>query len=376
MRGHLLSAATCRAVCACLVALAFLILPSEKVHAQSSELVSVQATARSLLDALRHNENELIDREVGGRSSGLGTTSVSAFSTGRLRSSDHDGLKIRDIVLLPGEPPGIKTFAYKTDEASAFANLVVALPGTVWGGQVKFSGFVGHNWLSLDVKSNEVKQLDSNQSGSAGSDSIIAGGTALWAMRNSYALATVVGMWGETRIVDTIDDCGLPGCVTHRYQFDTSGFIGTITAGHVFPLLVSSPEPHLDIRGSIGYTRHNSDRFLSFSGNEFKASFATWVATASATLFFNLAMTNGAALRPYIQAYVRQEFGYDNKLAFTENQGPSSLTAYDQSHTYPGLDVGATYAFQNMTIAGSLYYEASADDRTLGGRIGISWKLN
>ena len=375
MRGQLRTVATCWPIGAIFIAVV-LAFPSSRALAQSSELISVQATARSLLDAIRQNENGLIDQEVGGRSSGLTTTGVGAFSTGRLRSSEHDGLKIRDIVLLPGEPPGVKTFAYSTDEASAFANLVIALPGTVLGGHLKFSGFVGHNWLSLGIKSNEVKQLDPDQSGSASNDSIVVGGTALWAMRNTYALATIVGTWGETKLVDTIDDCGLPGCATHRYQFDTSSFIGSFTAGSVLPLSTSPSGLNLDIRGSIGYTRFNSDRFLSFSGNEFKMSFETWVGTASVTLFANLPMPNNAVLRPYVQAYVRQEFGYDNRLAFTENQGPSSLTAYDQSHTYPGLDIGANYAFQNMSVAGAIYYEGSADERTLGGRVGVSWRLN
>jgi hypothetical protein len=354
-----------------------LLLISSNAFAQSSELsVASQATARSILDAVSQNENGLIAGEVHGSTSGAGTVGAGAFSSGRLKTSAHGGLSIRDIVLLPGEAPGVKTFAYATDEASVFANVVATVPGTVLGGQLKFSGFVGYNWLSLHLKSNAVKVLDPDQSGSADNGSVIVGGTALWSMQSSYALATIVGTWGETKLVDTIDDCGNPGCITHRYAFDTSGYIGRVTAGNVFALSASPSGPKLDVRGSVGYTRHNSESFSSFSGNEFKVNFATWTGTAAVTLFANLAMPNDAVLRPYVQGYVRQEFGYNHKLAFTENQGPSSLTAYEQSHTYPGLDAGLTYAFQNMTLGGSLYFEGSADEHTLGGRVSASWKLN
>ena len=159
-----------RSIGALIVALPFLFTSSNALAQSAEANVASQATARSLIDAVSQNERELIDREVHG-TSGAGTDGVGAFASGRLKTSNHDGLSIRDIVLLPGEPPGLKTFAYKTDETSAFANFAIALPGTVLGGKLKFSGFVGHNWLSLHLKSNAVKVLDPNQRGSAENDS-------------------------------------------------------------------------------------------------------------------------------------------------------------------------------------------------------------
>ena len=152
---------------------------------------------------MSQNEKELINREVLGggpqgqsAAGGAAAAATSSFPTGRLRTSDHDALK----------PQTDQSFSYKTREASAFGNVVVTLPGTVLGGQVKFSGFVGQNELSLNLKSNGFAVLEPQQSGSARNDSVIAGGTVLWALKNTYALATLVGTWGQTTLKDSVDD--------------------------------------------------------------------------------------------------------------------------------------------------------------------------
>ena len=54
----------------------------------------------------------------------------------------------------------------------------------------------------------------------------------------------------------------------------------------------------------------------------------------------------------------------------------SGLVHYDQAHTYGGVDLGATYTLGKMTLGAAAYYDMSADDRTFGGRLGASWKLN
>ena len=58
-----------------------------------------------------------------------------------------------------------------------------------------------------------------------------------------------------------------------------------------------------------------------------------------------------------------------------EDRCPESSTT-SRSHTYGGVDLGATYTLGNMTLGAAAYYDMSADDRTFGGRLGASWKLN
>src|SRR5215471_18792029 len=333
------------------------------------------ATGQSLTDAVSQNEKELIDREVlggapAGRSStgGAGTAGVTSFPTGRLRTSDHDALK----------PQTDQSFSFRTREASVFGNIVYTVPESVWGGQLKLSGFVGQNRVSLDLKSNGVAVLDPDQSGSASNSSVIAGGTALWSQKNTYALATLVGTWGQTTLKDSIDDCYQgppPACNHNRYNFNTTGFIGSVTAGQIFDLGDASA-PKLDLRGSVSYTNNVGDRFLNVREAQQKYWFSTWTGTVGATLFSNINLENNALLRPYIQGYARQEWNYRSGFDFQEVGEPAGTSRRDQAHLYGGVDAGLTYAIGNMTYGAAIYYEGSGDQRTLGGRLGMSVKLD
>ena len=366
---------------AALIGLSSLFIASDALAQSSVAFPANAATGRSLNDAVTQNEKDFINREVlGGAIGGAGV-----FATGRLRASDHDGLRPRD-----DDPP---TFAYETHEASAFANIVASVPGTVLGGQLKFSAFAGGNWLSLDLRSNAIAVLQPPQFGSAENNSFIAGITALWALHSSYVVLTAVGALGQTRLVDSVDDCfpidlNTIGCHVNRYRFDTMGFIGSMTTGKVFDLAGASG-PKLDLRGSIAYTQVTSDPFKNITkglpddptddggGFQQKYWFSTWTGTAAATLFANMPMENSALFRPYIQGYVRQEWDYRNTIAATDPEnGAVTRAGLDQRHLYGGLDAGFTYALDKMTVGAAIYYEASGDEATVGGRIGASWKLN
>jgi len=363
-----------------------LILPTQRALAQSSLGAPLNnATAQSLLDAVRQNERELIDREVlggspGGQGAGNsagGGVGLNTFSTGRLRSSDHDALSVP-----PGGDPGNGPFPYRTNEVSAFSNIVVAMPGTVLGGQLKLSGFVGSNAVYLQLKSDSVNILDPDQDGRARNESLIFGGTALWSKQNTYALATLVGTVGQSTLKDSVDDCykashGYPAdfCHHNRYSFSTAGFIGTLTAGQVFDLAGKSG-PKLDVRGSLGYTHNVGDTFTNVFADTQRYTLSTFTGTAGVTLFANMVLQDNSLLRPYIQAYVRQEWGYDNKLNFNiAGVGPDTAQ-YGQDHLYGGVDGGLAYVQGNTTLGASIYYEGSGSERTLGGRLGVSQKLD
>jgi hypothetical protein len=333
------------------------------------------ATGQSLRDAVEQQQNETLNSSgVGAGGSSVGAAiGAGASPTGRLRSSNHDALKLQ-------APPDDSNYAWKTKEGSVFGTGVYTLPGTILGGQMKVSIFGGHNWLSLEMKNGggNFLDVDNGQFGKARNESVLVGGTALWSQNNTYVVATMVGMWGETSLTDAVDFCNAPGlgCPPRHYAYDTSGFTGSLTAGQVFPLSKSPSGPMLDLRGAAGYTQNTGDHFFNFQGDEQKYKFSVWTLTGSATLFANIAMQNSALLRPYIQGYVRQEIGYNNKLYADEIADPPELVHWDQAHTYAGVDLGATYALGNMTLGAAVYYDASADDRTFGGRLGASWKLN
>ena len=380
------SAAACWPIRALLVGLAFLVPFGSAVAQSSLGAPLTSATGRSLADAVGQNEKELINREVlgdqpGGAQAGRSATTSSTggaaaglntFSTGRLRGSNHDAL----IVPGGGDPLAGGPYPYETKEYSTFGNIVVTVPGTVLGGQLKVSGFVGQNDVFLRLKSDSVHILDPNQSGRATNQSIIVGGTALWYQQNTYALATLVGTLGQSTLKDGVDDCGhIFGCNYNRYNFNTAGVIASVTAGHVFDL-AGKTGPKLDLRGSIGYTHNEGDTFTNITADTQKYSFSTWTGTAGVTLFTNMTLQDDALLRPYIQGYVRQEWGYDSKLQFVQvGVGPGTVN-YNQDHMYGGVDAGLTYTQGNTTFGAAVYYEASGSERTLGGRLGMSQKLD
>ena len=118
------------------------------------------------------------------------------ISTGRVRGSDHDGLRRREPV----------TLFLPYERGSTFGNIVVTVPGTVLGG--KLSSVV--LWDAMTFARSEV------QRDSFGTEPIRQRleridprrrDSALGA-KSTYALATIVGTWGQTTLKDSVDDCG------------------------------------------------------------------------------------------------------------------------------------------------------------------------
>ena len=360
-------------------------LSTTGAFAQSTQLVPAQqATAAAIADAVRQNDKELIEQSFGDNAPGaagrgapgaatMGGLIVGSFATGRLRESKHGGLDIKPLENTGVPDDGVrKTFAFKVLEGSALANVVITAPGQVAGGTVKYSAFAGHNWLSLELQPNAQNPAAPGTIGSANNESFIVGGSWLWAGQGTYVVATVVGFWGQTELVDIWGDPSAP-----HYHFDSVGFVGTLTAGKTIPLAASPAGPMLDLRSAIGYVFHQADPFLNIHGNEFKARLSAWNATASATVFTNIVQNDGV-FRPFVQGYVRQDFGYDHKLLFRDVPGgePHTLSSYRQAGTYGGADAGFTYTLRNMTFGASVYFEQSKDERTLGGRVRASWQVN
>jgi hypothetical protein len=375
------------AVLMLLLLAATLLLPTRSLAQSSVGQAANAATGRSLADSVDKNLNDLIYGQVlggalgGGTGGSAGAAGINVIPTGRVRGSAHDGLGDGDNSALS------LNFGWQTLESSAFVNVVYGLPGTVMGGQVKLAGFAGGNWISLDMTNGRgnVISTANDQRGSASNDSAILGGTALWASKNTYAVATIVGFLGQTRLNDAMDFCG-PPCVMRRYHFDTGGFMSSLTTGYVFQLTGSPTGPLLDLRGALSYTQNIGDSFLNQAipvdnpdPDQQKYKFSTWAVTGSATLFTNIATQNSGLLRPYLQTYVRQEIDYRNKLRFILDVNTAGATpglvSYEQAHTYGGVDTGLTYTQGNMTLGAAAYIDWSGDEFTVGGRLGASWKL-
>ena len=159
----------CRPIAALLVGMA-LLFPAAGAFGQSSLGPQItNATGQSQADAVRQNEKALLDEVLGapppggnttggaggsaggggGAGGGAAAAAMGSYPSGRLRTLDHDGLR----------PLFGDHYSYSTKESSEFGNTVITVPGTVLGGTVKLSGFVGHSGVSLDLKSNAVAVL-------------------------------------------------------------------------------------------------------------------------------------------------------------------------------------------------------------------------
>ena len=199
-----------------------------------------------------------------------------------------------------------KTFSFKTQEESAFVNVVVSLPGTMLGGQVKLAGMIGENWVNVSARPNAFAQGEIGNLGSASNRSLLFGGTALWSSGNLYSFASLIGNTGDTKIVDKTPKFVFSDPVRH-YSTNTSGLISSTSTGYVFDLASMQNGLKLDLRGTLAYARHDTDAFADEVGASRGFTFSTWTGTLGATLFANIAMQNSAVLRPYAQAYYRQE---------------------------------------------------------------------
>ena len=137
-------------------ALLALALPSGALAQSGVGRAANAATGQSLRDAVEQQQNEFLNSSGVGAGGGAGAAiGAGASPTGRLRSSDHDALKLQ-----AGFSPDENNYAWKTKEGSAFGTGVYTLPGTVLGGQMKVSMFGGFNWLSLEMKDGGGNTLD------------------------------------------------------------------------------------------------------------------------------------------------------------------------------------------------------------------------
>jgi hypothetical protein len=115
------------------------LLPSGALAQSSVGRAANTATGQSLRDAVEQQQNEFLNSSGVGAGGGAGAAvGAGASPTGRLRSSDHDALKLQ-----AGFSPDENNYAWKTKEGSAFGTGVYTLPGTVLGGQMKVSMFGG-----------------------------------------------------------------------------------------------------------------------------------------------------------------------------------------------------------------------------------------
>lgn len=267
-----------------------------------------------------------------------------ASPTGRLRHTKHDGLTETNT--------GVKTTGFEVDEGSVFANVSYDLPGTYFGGKVRVNALAGYDRLSQDFDTGGSK---------TDIDAFIYGGSYLWSQGSFYSMTLIIGVSGDADATTSTVGGG-------NYSYDLSGYFSNSVIGYTFDWPGNGWR--FDLRGGLGHYDIHTDTF-AFANNlgVIKGTSEAWNASITGTLFTLVELDGGGVMRPYILASYKNVFDeeIDVRGDFTAD--------FEQANNYGKAELGFDYVQGILTYGAAVYTEFSADENTVGGRLGVSVKL-
>jgi len=215
-----------------------------------------------------------------------------------------------------------------------------------------------------------------------------AGATVTYSYKTTYFQGKFGGLWGN----GTTNDSSVFG------NFDTSGYEGSLTAGHVFTLFDArsfetrkmpvkapvTPQPvsgyliGLDVNGAVGTYSEQHGAFTDTSGFINGAErLRAWNVDAGARLFANV-INNGYVWTPYAAISVEQLVSFSHTLDVVAQAGQAADTLLFAApgHTYGGFQTGLSVLDPKgirYGIDGS-YYKSSGLE-SVGGRVYVRFPL-
>jgi hypothetical protein len=276
---------------------------------------------------------------------GLGIAGF-ATPTGRLRHSRHDGLV--------ETTTDTRTDAFETDEASIFGNVTYDLPGTYFGGKVRVNALAGYDRLSQDADTAGFK---------TDIDAFIYGGSYLWSQGSFYSMSLIIGVTGDAEATTAGGAAG-----GGSYDYDVSGYFTNSVMGYTFDWPGNGWR--FDTRVGLGHYDVDTNRFEFANGaGTIKGVSEAWNASITGTLFTVVEIDGGGVMRPYFLAAYKNVFDEDIDVK-------GDVTAsFEQANDYGKVELGFDYAEGALTYGAAAYTEFSADEHTVGGRLGVSLKL-
>jgi len=263
-------------------------------------------------------------------------------------------LWLRKPVMVAWSTPGAAVLAaagttgqFETDEGSVFGNASYDLPGTYFGGKVRISGLLGFDGLTQD---NDARTFKNEI------DAFIYGGSYLWSKGNFYSMSLIIGLSGEA---DGQDAAG-------KYNYDISGYYTNTVYGYTWDMAGGWK---FDARVNIGSYDIDGDSFtIPTTATTINGHAEGWNAGIKGTVFTIIEMGGGVA-RPYLAAAYKNVFDEDIEVrgAFTAD--------FDQDDNYGLLEAGYDFVQGPWTYGAAIYTEFSGDQDTVGGRVGVSLKL-
>lgn len=330
-------------------AFAFVALAPGAAHAQLGPCYEYETSPGVFIDYHQCGDAANAVTQLGNSLSGIGDAlvnqqlNVGAFAafaspTGRLRHTNHDGLSIKG---------GGTTGEFETDEGSVFGNASYDLPGTYFGGKVRVSGLLGFDGLTQD---NEAKTFKNEI------DAFIYGGSYLWSKGNFYSMSLIIGLSGDA---DGQDAAG-------KYNYDVSGYFSNSVMGYTWDMAGGWK---FDARVNLGSYDIDGDSFtIPTTATRINGHAEGWNAGIKGTVFTIIEMDGGVA-RPYLAAAYKNVFSEDIEVR-------GDFTAdFDQDDNYGLLEAGYDFVQGPWTYGAAIYTEFSGDQDTVGGRLGVSLKL-
>ncbi len=328
--------------------------------AQQSALTGAATGAQgaSQTGAVTDFQDQLLYRLISPGPDGNSPVFGFEFPTARLRETWHDSYPS------PQDGPTYKSF---TKEESLIGSAYFKVPYNVLGGTVQFGTFLGVDELNSSYKrSSGPGAYDIVPGTRTFNHSYLAGGYALYSSGSNYALNTVTIFEGRTDEKGGVDTPGTS-------HYNTHGFVNSTVAGHVFNLEGMSEPLKLDIRAGLLYSNAHGDAFADPAEQILRPSTQEWTGSLSAMLFEEWVRSGGETLRPYVRVGVKQQFAYSDQEDLNWGAGIVNTYHFGQSGTLGFGEAGFDYAFSNVTLTGALYGEKSADQATIGGRLGAKF---
>jgi hypothetical protein len=212
-------------------------------------------------------------------------------------------------------------------------------------------------------------------------DLYAAGATVAYLYKTSYFQGKFGGLWGN----GTTNDSGVLG------SSSTSGYEGSLTAGHVFTLFdarafetrkmpvkaPAAPQPisgylvGLDVNGTVSTYSERHGAFTDTSGFINGAEqLQAWNVDARARLFADI-MDNGLVWTPYVAISVEQQLSFTHTMDVVAQAGQTAdtLVFAPPGQTYGGVQTGLRLVDSKgiqYGIDGS-YYKSSGLE-SVGGR--------
>jgi hypothetical protein len=150
------------------------------------------------------------------------------------------------------------------------------------------------------------------------------------------------------------------------YDYGISGYFTNSVMGYTFSLPGTWK---FDVRGNLGHYDVKGDTFtIPGTTARIRGVSEAWNAGITGTLF-TLVDVGGGVMRPYVLASYKNVFDED-----IEVEGDFEAS-FEQANDFGKVELGFDYVQGSVTYGAAAYTEFSADENTLGARLGVSVKL-